>query len=745
MSTSVASSPSISTLRQPRQRLPRLTPLASAIAVLAMAGSLAASDANAQARPFSGSWMNVKGAASGQHGANRLPHGMKPGGSAAARQQQHAREKLNRSVENLGGAAAAIAAQQAAQAAARGAAQRAPSVPDGLGKGGLDVATGELAGWTGAEGPKHTQANGKHNVAIKQTDSKAVLNWESFNVGRNTTVEFQQKPTDAVLNRVVGAGIAPSQIQGAIKADGTVMIANQNGVVFSGSSQVNVRNLVVAATDISKERFDSGLYGNLSGAQGKIEVQRGAQINTAKPASNTGGGYVLLAGKDVSNAGTITTPNGQTMLAAGDSFVIKKGLGTDNTSNPPSTTRGNEVEVTGSGTVANTGLITAATGDITLTGNNIEQAGVLLTSTSVQNRGTVHLAATGADANVTLAEGATTAILLDESATALDNQRDGMLAPAVDALPDQNIVPADPYRRDLPLVEITSNGTVDFQNGSITLATGGQVAVNAADRTLVRDGAIIDVSGAIGVNVAMESNTIKINVQGNELRDASVNRDSNPEGNNSHLSSSDVWVDVRELVLVPAGAGGYDSDRWYTAGGLLEVGGYLGTNAHSAGEWMAQGGIVSFTGSDVVTQAGSQINLSGGTLDVQDGYIRQSWLRGADGRLYEVSRAPGDLMYTGLYNGFESTSERWGNTRTFYNPLIAPRQRFEGGYTVGRDAGRLIIGTRNAVLEGDIVGDTYQGDRQNKAAQAGLDGYYQSQNAVARGAQLIVGTYTPGT
>ena len=62
---------------------------------------------------------------------------------------------------------------------------------------------------------------------------------------------------------------------------------------------------------------------------------------------------------------------------------------------------------------------------------------------------------------------------------------------------------------------------------------------------------------------------------------------------------------------------------------------------------------------------------------------------------------------------------------------------------MGRDAGALVIGTRNAVLEGEIVGDTYQGDRQTEAAQAGLDGYYQSQNAVARRGQLIVGTYTP--
>src|SRR3546814_6945187 len=70
--------------------------------------------------------------------------------------------------------------------------------------------------------------------------------------------------------------------------------------------------------------------------------------------------------------------------------------------NRESTTRGNEIIVqfnpgSTAGKASNTGLITAATGDITLTGNSIEQAGVLLASTSVHNRGTVHLTATGAD------------------------------------------------------------------------------------------------------------------------------------------------------------------------------------------------------------------------------------------------------------------------------------------------------------------------------------------------------------
>ncbi|MBB1175099.1 hypothetical protein, partial [Klebsiella pneumoniae] len=109
----------------------------------------------------------------------------------------------------------------------------------------------------------------------------------------------------------------------------------------------------------------------------------------------------------------------------------------------------------------------------------------------------------------------------------------------------------------------------------------------------------------------------------------------------------------------------------------------------------------------LTTLAGSNINLSGGTLDVQDGFIRQSWLRGADGRLYDVSRAPGDLLYTGLYKGFEQTHARWGEkaTRTFYNPLIAPRERFENGYTVGRDAGQLIVSTNRANLAGALTGE----------------------------------------
>jgi len=737
-----------------------LLPVARAIALVLAAGSVIGS-AQAQ-RAFSAGWMaqkNLNQSNAAQTG--RLANGMPASALAGPQaQQQRANEQLSRSINNLNLAARSIAAQQAAQAAARQAAASDPSAPDGLAEGGLKVDTNSLtAGWLNANAPVQSQVDGRTNVAIQQTGDKAILNWETFNVGRNTTVDFKQDPSWAVLNKVNDPQARPSQIQGRIKADGTVLIANRNGVVFSGTSQVDTRNLVAAAATITDDQFRAkGIYVDangtaptFTGAAGKVEVQAGAQIATHAPQSATqGGGYVLLLGSEVRNAGQIHTPSGQAVLAAGDSFTIRKGVGTDG--NLRSTTAGNEVSTSrnadsAAGTVVNTGLITAPAGDITLTGHAVTQAGVAVATTTTAKRGTIHLSTRAGDATgtVTVAEGSTTAILLDTNgATALDSQRDAALK-LVDGQPANNATGvfdnlsmiAD--RRDLSRIEIVSGSTVEFQGSSLSLATGGEIAVSSPRRTLVAQGAQLDVSGAVGVKVAMESNNVLINAQGNEQRDAPINRDS------KNLNNLNLWVDRRKLVLVPAGTNGYPTDRWYTEGGLLEVSGYLATGGHSVGEWMAQGGTVTVAGGDLVTRAGSSVNLSGGTLDVASGVIRQSWLKGSDGRLYEVSSAPGDLLYKGLYRGFEDEHVRWGKNVTgyFYNPLIAPQRRLENGYTVGRDAGRLVVATNSAVLEGSIVGEVYQGPQQTQAPQAELDGYNQSQNAVARRGQLIIGQYLP--
>ena len=71
---------------------------------------------------------------------------------------------------------------------------------------------------------------------VNQTSQRAVVNWDSFNVGKNAQVNFNQPNQNAViLNRVTGANA--SVIDGAIKANGQVILVNQNGVSFGRGSQ----------------------------------------------------------------------------------------------------------------------------------------------------------------------------------------------------------------------------------------------------------------------------------------------------------------------------------------------------------------------------------------------------------------------------------------------------------------------------------------------------------------------------
>ncbi|WP_087724465.1 filamentous haemagglutinin family protein [Pandoraea sp. PE-S2T-3] len=742
------------------RRSRRAAPVAQAITLL-----LTTMGAAHAQQAFSNAWFASRGAAQATASqTGRLPNGM-PVSSLMdpSAQQQQANAQLQRSIANLGSAAQNIAATQAAQANARtAAANSVTTIPDGLTEGGLKVDTNSLTkGWINAQAPTQTTANGKTNVNIQQTANKAILNWETFNVGRNTSVNFAQQSDWAVLNRINDPSARPSQIQGQLHGDGTMLILNRNGVIFGGTSQVDTRNLVVAAARMSDAQFQTaGLYGangttpTFTDALGKVEVQAGANITTRTPTSVTqGGGYVLLLGNQVSNAGTIVTPQGQVALAAGDSFVIRKGVGTD--ANTPSTTRGSEISPqfaaqSTAGRVVNTGLLMAPEGDVTMAGRDVQQLGTAVSTTTVNTRGTIHLLNSASDTlgKVTLGSGALTSVLVsDNGATALDSQRAALIQDSA----TQDVLRASMTaglfdnlsrlsdRRDQSRVEIVSGGNVEFQGNSLTLATGGQLAVSATGRSFVTSGARLDVSGALGVSLSMDSNNVKINVQGNEQRDAPGNRD------NAALNNANVYVDRRRLVYVPAALGGYANERWYTPGGLLEVGGYLANQTHGIGEWAAQGGTVTIGGNEVVTQKGAFINLSGGSLNVQTGYLNQSWLKGADGQVYNVNTAPSNVLYTGVYTGFEVEHPRWGKTTTesYANPLIAPTRVLQNGYTVGRDAGRLTISAPTAVLEGDVIANVYTGPVQTQARPAALtDGYALSQFAVARSGSLTLGQYS---
>lgn len=672
---------------------------------------------------------------------------------------------------------AAAAQITAASLAVASAATR--GVPDGLGIGGLQVVAGATAGgtaWQGASLPAQARtAAGHSSVSVTQSTSTAILNWSTFNVGRNTDLSFVQKDSTGadqsgwvVLNRVTDPTGNPSTILGSITAPGHVYVINGNGIIFGAGAQVSVGALIASSAGITDAQLTSlGIYSAASGTTYKssftnaasasaVTVEQGALIITALPGAATeGGGSVMLLAGQVSNAGEVMTPQGQTILAAGNSFMLRPGVSTNG--NATSTTRGTEIAVFRGGAVANTGFISAPLGDITLVGHSVTQAGVATATTSVNVRGTVHLLTDHSDASasITLAPGSITAVQPDsDGSVAVDTIRNGDIAASATlnalriinatgaVLNDTNTM-AD--RLDLGRIEIDSGGSVEFAGGSLTMSQGGQIATSAAGRILIDNNAHVDVSGSTTATLSVSSNLLSssagnfLRIETNLLRDDPTNRVT------GSLSNVDVYVDQRDLITVgatPPEVAAGTGDRAYTAGGLLEVSGFLGQSTHGIDEWTATGGTVTLASRLVAVQSAASINLAGGAITYTGGMVRQSWLVGSDGNLYNVNTAPGSMTYTGLYGGFIENHPHWSITKTYLNPMLGPQQFYEPGYVEGRDAGSLIISAPSVLMNGQVDASVISGVTQTVARPAGVsDGYVLGQNVVPQSGSIAIGDY----
>ena len=153
------------------------------------------------------------------------------------------------------------------------------------------------------------------SMTVTQTSQRAVVNWESFDLGHSATLNFVQPNSQAVtLNRVNGGN--PSQIFGQINANGQIFITNANGVYFAPTASVDVGALVATTHSISDSKFMSGDYVfERNGATGKI-VNEG-HIRAAL------GGYVALLAPEVQNAGVVVARAGTVAMAAGDMISLK--------------------------------------------------------------------------------------------------------------------------------------------------------------------------------------------------------------------------------------------------------------------------------------------------------------------------------------------------------------------------------------------------------------------------------------
>lgn len=593
---------------------------------------------------------------------------------------------------------------------------------------------------------------------VLQTTAKAILNWQSFNVGAGQMVEFIQPGAgSAALNRI-WQGDA-SVISGQIKANGEVYLINQNGILFGKGAQVNVGGLVASSLNLADDAFlsSSGILGSdgltpLFTFEGDSAAYQASYITIESGASITAekGGRVMVLAPRVSNSGTISTPDGQTILAAGDKVYLTLPPDVDPASLPQDSPlrglAGLLVEVSApaesgtAGTVSNEALgkIVAERGNVTLVGLAVNQMGRVSATTSVGQKGSVRLLARyvpdgeepikilpSVDENkpdglpqgsrggrLVVGEGSTTEVLpeLDSTATSSDDQT---------------------FNRSL--VELAGK-TIEIGQAAQVLAPGGYIkataraavgagedwhflpAGRAADgsRIYVAPQARLDAGGigarsfadwnafvaAIGqadrqldateVEVSASRNYLEILLVGDELKDSPLQRE-------GYLSRKKVWVDLRDAPPIIA------KDTWAR---------YQASIARSVAERSLSGGDITLQSlGDVVITPGASLDVSGGVLRYAAGTSHATQLY-ANGVAYDFATASADILYDGMSGITTQVDSKWNVTSTTDTTISGTAPT----YTEGKNAGSVRINASSIYLGGTLNGGVSAGELQREKA-----------------------------
>lgn len=176
-------------------------------------------------------------------------------------------------------------------------------------------------------------------TTITLNTQRAAIDWNSFDVGSQWSVNVQQpSSTSLALMRVTGTP-NPTEIAGKVDSNGGVIIVNSAGAVVYAGSTLNDESLVLSAADVSDTNFMAGNLtfstpGKPSAAianQGAITVQQAGFAALLAPAVDVSGtitardgGVDLLGaqGATLSSGGAATITGAVTMLPSGHTALV---------------------------------------------------------------------------------------------------------------------------------------------------------------------------------------------------------------------------------------------------------------------------------------------------------------------------------------------------------------------------------------------------------------------------------------
>lgn len=641
------------------------------------------------------------------------------------------------------------------------------------------------------------QSSGDHQVEITQTEQNAYLYWKNFNVGPRTTINFDQSKGGAdagkwiAFNKITGTA-SPSSVYGKINAQGQVYILNQNGIMFHNGSEVNVHALVASTLPINPyyagdplkgiegrgllnnpdnqflfsalplsrsqsftETWDPGEGSSISASSiGGVKVEQGALISTEKSGGGSGG-RVMLVGPSVQNDGMISTPDGQTILAAG----LQVGVSAHSSSDP--SLRGLDVHLgrvvddadrnsgrsfstdqSGNrvGTVVNNGMIEMPRGHAAMVGRDLAQNGIIESSTSVTLNGRVDLQAIYNAIVPSSIESIASSSYYYEQGRPEGTTGSIVLGPTsvLRILPDYASKETLPGTKvSLSSIVAMMGNSVRAEGGSIVLAPGAKPVTGEANENvyldmtskarnpskdqssitakldsgisittgnwykpdLARDRFSMFVTGKVGTsgegNITLDPGSL-ISVAGTTGTEIDGARNFQTiELRGPELADSPFQRESvfrgKKITVDTRITGTYDGRDWVGTP-LGNVAGYVSLIGKTAGELTADGG-------SIALRAGGDVDVgSGAVLDVSGGWVKFT----------ETTYATTKLLFNGLPVDISKATP----DRTYESIVENAQTLREIAYYEGGDGGSLTIQAPKISPNGTMRGQVVIGGRQ---------------------------------
>lgn len=605
---------------------------------------------------------------------------------------------------------------------------------------------------------KYTTTDTAARLDVTQSAQRAISQWSSFNVGSSAAVNFYMpNASSAMLARVLPTNVAPQQILGSIKTlyidgagkervGGELFLINAGGWLFGRGATVNVGGMLAGTLDIRNSDFLNGLgsidkneatfswkYAGgvdnadkdgkyavaLYQADGLVQVDKGATITTES------GGRVFLFAPKVVNEGSLSTPDGQTVLAGGGEVFLnnpqREKLYASEVNDKVPALRGLLVEVNNGasgekGSVTNLGDITSARGNTTLVAMAVRQSGRINATTASTANGSVLLAARSGvvakyeDVNnpagtltkhatqggtLVLGAGSRIEIAADETVapstlgTPFTTSRVELSGKTIDMLDKAAIVAPGAIVRARAEVTpkymgVATDSTLNdkAKYGQSTVFGSADPVVEKGARISIANGAVIDVSGTTTAQIdAAKRNYINPSlVTNSDLKDAPVQK----LGPIFH--KEDAVFDARQSAPMFSSTQGYKDAATVTATERLSAGGSV--------DLRSTGAVITHADS-VINVSGGQVNFSSVGLNPNAAPVLLTQVKDASGNVFTLNTAPADRVYT-----------------------LAPSLRVqEAAYVQGSAAGSLTVTGNQIVMPGQLKADTVTGSRQ----LAGLD------------------------